>query len=80
MQERLLSRGETSGRQDDNIQSIKKRFVVFAEQTSAVVDYYGRQDKVVKVRYCNLVPANMAFFFLFFVWLGLVLVCYIDKL
>jgi len=49
MQERLLSRGQTSGRQDDNIQSIKKRFIVFLEQTSAVVDYYDKQGKVVRI-------------------------------
>ncbi len=29
MLKRLLKRGETSGRDDDNIESIKKRFSVF---------------------------------------------------
>ncbi len=29
MLKRLLKRGETSGRDDDNIESIKKRFRVF---------------------------------------------------
>jgi len=29
MEERLLKRGETSGRSDDNIESIRKRFVTY---------------------------------------------------
>jgi len=49
MQDRLLSRGQTSGRIDDNIQSIKKRFVVFMNQTMEVIDYYNKKGKVVKI-------------------------------
>lgn len=49
MEERLLNRGQSSGRSDDNIQSIKKRFVVFLEQTTAVVEHYASKGKVVKV-------------------------------
>jgi len=49
MQERLLSRGQTSGRMDDNIQSIKKRFVVFMNQTLEVVDHYAKKGKVVTI-------------------------------
>src|SRR5437762_1501424 len=37
---RLLSRGKTSGRDDDNIESIRKRFRVFEETTLPVVRYY----------------------------------------
>jgi UMP-CMP kinase len=37
MQERLLKRGETSGRDDDNIQTILKRFDTFKTQTMLVV-------------------------------------------
>ncbi|KAK2768755.1 bifunctional uridylate/adenylate kinase [Arachnomyces sp. PD_36] len=49
MQNRLLKRGETSGRSDDNIESIKKRFRVFQEQSMPVVDYYDTLGKVVRV-------------------------------
>ena len=31
MEKRLLKRGETSGRSDDNYETIKKRFYVFSE-------------------------------------------------
>ena len=50
MLERLLERGKTSGRADDNIESIKKRFRTFEETSMPVVRYFDSQDKVVKVR------------------------------
>ena len=37
MEERLLSRGKSSGRADDNSETIKKRFTVFVEQTKPIV-------------------------------------------
>ncbi|MCJ1356441.1 MAG: hypothetical protein MMC33_006436 [Icmadophila ericetorum] len=49
MQERLLNRGKTSGRADDNEESIKKRFKTFVETSMPVVEYFegeGRVDKV----------------------------------
>lgn len=49
MRERLLNRGKTSGRSDDNEESIKKRFKTFVETSMPVVDYFGQQGKVVKV-------------------------------
>lgn len=49
MEKRLLKRGETSGRTDDNITAIKKRFKTFQDQTMPVIDYYGKQNKVVHV-------------------------------
>lgn len=49
MEKRLLKRGETSGRSDDNIESIKKRFRTFVQQTMPVVQYYEKQNKVVRV-------------------------------
>ncbi|KAH3668410.1 hypothetical protein OGAPHI_002164 [Ogataea philodendri] len=52
MLQRLLERGKTSGRTDDNLESIKKRFRTFVETSMPVVDYFGKQDRVVKVN-CN---------------------------
>jgi UMP-CMP kinase len=49
MQERLLNRGKTSGRADDNEESIKKRFKTFIETSMPVVDYFDGQGRVVKV-------------------------------
>ena len=49
MQERLLNRGKTSGRSDDNAESIKKRFRTFIEQSMPVVDKFAREGKVEKI-------------------------------
>lgn len=49
MQERLLERGKTSGRADDNAESIRKRFRTFVETSMPVVDYYDKQGRVVKI-------------------------------
>jgi len=49
LRERLLKRGETSGRADDNEESIKKRFTTFIETSMPVVDYYKKQNKVIEV-------------------------------
>jgi UMP-CMP kinase len=50
MKERLLNRGKTSGRIDDNEESIKKRFKTFVETSMPVVEYFEKQNKVVKVK------------------------------
>jgi UMP-CMP kinase len=49
MQKRLLDRGKTSGRADDNAESIIKRFKTFVETSMPVVDYFEKQGRVVKV-------------------------------
>ena len=50
MQERLLNRGKTSGRADDNVESIKKRFRTFVETSMPVVEYFEKHNKVVKIK------------------------------
>lgn len=49
MEERLLERGKTSGRADDNEESIRKRFRTFVETSMPVVEYYEKQGRVVKI-------------------------------
>ncbi|KAI1083144.1 uridylate kinase [Whalleya microplaca] len=49
MERRLLERGKTSGRADDNAESIRKRFRTFVETSMPVVEYYEKQDKVIKI-------------------------------
>jgi UMP-CMP kinase len=49
MEERLLNRGKTSGRADDNIESIKKRFRTFIETSMPVVNMFEGEGRVVKV-------------------------------
>jgi len=49
MLSRLLNRGKTSGREDDNEESIKKRFHTYRETTMPVVEYYNKLGKVAEV-------------------------------
>ncbi|KAJ5658185.1 uncharacterized protein N7484_001834 [Penicillium longicatenatum] len=49
METRLLKRGETSGRDDDNAESIRKRFRTFVETSMPVVDDFEKKGKVVRV-------------------------------
>jgi len=46
---RLLKRGETSGRADDNEESIMKRFVAFQEKTMPVVNMFEEKGILKKV-------------------------------
>ncbi|MEO6731204.1 MAG: adenylate kinase [Ferruginibacter sp.] len=48
---RLLKRGQTSGRSDDNNEGvIRARIAEYNNKTAAVADYYKKFDKIVKVR------------------------------
>lgn len=42
---RLLNRGKTSGRSDDNLETIKQRLLTYEEKTLPVLDYYKKQHK-----------------------------------
>lgn len=46
MKERLLKRGQTSGRVDDNEESIKNRIDTFHKATEPVIDHYDKQNKL----------------------------------
>jgi adenylate kinase len=48
---RLLKRGETSGRSDDNNETvIRARIVEYRSKTAVVADYYKQFDKVVMIK------------------------------
>lgn len=49
MLKRLLVRGQTSGRADDNVESIKKRFGTYKEQTMPVIEHYAKLNKVAEI-------------------------------
>ncbi|MBP1676004.1 MAG: adenylate kinase [Bacteroidetes bacterium] len=46
---RLLKRGETSGRSDDNMETIKKRLEVYEAKTAPVSDFYKSLGKYASV-------------------------------
>jgi len=48
---RLLNRGLTSGRADDNDEEIiRNRIVVYNNETAQVYDYYAKSDKSIKIQ------------------------------
>lgn len=49
MEKRLLKRGETSGRSDDNAETIRKRFNTFQKETKPIVELYRKQKKVEEI-------------------------------
>lgn len=47
--ERLLERGKTSGRNDDNVETIKKRLETYESQTRPIIEHFRGLDKVRQV-------------------------------
>ncbi|ENN77885.1 hypothetical protein D910_05855 [Dendroctonus ponderosae] len=43
---RILKRGATSGRVDDNIESLKKRFNTYSTETKPIIEHYAKQNLV----------------------------------
>ncbi len=46
---RLIERGKTSGRSDDNLETIKKRIDVYNKQTKPVMDFYKKEGKLANI-------------------------------
>lgn len=42
LESRLLERGKNSGRSDDNLETIRKRFKTYNDQTMPFLEYYKR--------------------------------------
>ena len=49
MEARLLERGQTSGRTDDNLESIRKRFATFTAESLPVLQYYEQMGMVDRI-------------------------------
>lgn len=45
MEARLLERGKTSGRTDDNVESIRKRFKTYQNETFPIIQLFQKQNK-----------------------------------
>lgn len=46
---RILLRGKTSGRSDDNRQTVVSRLRVYREQTAPILEYYKQQGKAINI-------------------------------
>ena len=49
LMQRLLERGKTSGRADDNEESIKKRLETYHQESQEVIDHYKEKGKVIEI-------------------------------
>lgn len=49
LQKRILERGKASGRSDDNLESLQKRFRTFEQETMPVIDQLRQSCKVVDI-------------------------------
>lgn len=58
MKTRLLERGKTSGRSDDNIDTIKKRFETFHKETEPVIQNFEQKGLVIEAN-AEKVPAEV---------------------
>ena len=47
---RMLLRGKTSGRSDDNLETIEKRLITYRNQTEQVLDFYKKDKKLVDIQ------------------------------
>jgi len=46
---RLIKRGETSGRSDDNLETIKKRLEIYEKKTAPVSEFYKNKNKYASI-------------------------------
>jgi UMP-CMP kinase len=50
---RITERSKTSGRNDDNIESLRKRFATFRNETMPIVEFYDKQSRCKKINGLN---------------------------
>lgn len=49
MTNRIMERGKTSGRIDDNLESLRKRFNNFKNEQMPIIDMYDKMGKTKKI-------------------------------
>ncbi len=47
--ERILLRAKTSGRSDDNSETIRKRFLTYHQETLPILKYYQKTNKIIDI-------------------------------
>lgn len=57
---RLIERGKTSGRSDDNEETIKARLEVYDKQTKPVLDFYKKEGVAVNIKGVGSIDAIFA--------------------
>ena len=49
MEARMIERSKTSGRSDDNPETIKLRLATFFDQTKPIIDYFKKKGHIVSI-------------------------------
>ena len=49
LEQRILGRAKFSGRTDDNLETVRKRFATYREETLPAVEYFGARGLLTKV-------------------------------
>jgi adenylate kinase len=49
LSKRLILRGQTTGRADDNQETIKNRLIIYQQQTQPLLDFYASQKRLISV-------------------------------
>ncbi|KAL2623087.1 hypothetical protein R1flu_003292 [Riccia fluitans] len=61
MQQRLLKRGESSGRTDDNEATIIKRFETFEKESPPVIGHFNNIDKNIVAKVSSVPPPDQVY-------------------
>ena len=59
MEDRLTERGKTSGRSDDNPETMRKRFHTFLHSSMPVVEHYEKLGKLHKISAATGTPEEI---------------------
>lgn len=59
MEERLTERGKTSGRSDDNPETMRKRFHTFVRSSMPVVEHFEKQGKLRRISAATGTPDDI---------------------
>ena len=62
MTERLLKRGQSSGRVDDNVETIKKRLDTFHKHSKPVIEAYKEKACIVSLQFFFSFLTNLYIF------------------
>lgn len=57
---RITERSKTSGRNDDNIESLRKRFATFRNETMPIVNFYDAQGRCKRINGLNSIDEVFA--------------------
>ena len=49
LEKRILERAKSSGRADDNPESLKKRIITYENETKPIIEFFEKQNKLIRI-------------------------------